>query len=314
MKYKNQLIIGSSILVIILAVFLGARLIGNVTEEDSTLGNGTISNEISDIADDGIIDHDKVDGDQDANKAEEDKNIEDTNKETKDDEKIEDTNEKKDPTSKMDDKENTDETNKDVDDKEKINDTDKKSDESKVDETNKEVDDKNEINDEKISKSEDKDGNTIDKTKDSDKELKQSKAENVVYVFKNKYIVQPKETLSDITKKCLVANKLDATNNIYFEHAKKLISKVNNISDPNLIITGSEMIIPTKANFEGVLPRGEAYTLKNGDTIHNIVIEKMAWCEYFKARDLLMKHNNITDANAIQSGVTIYIPDENGEV
>jgi len=27
-----------------------------------------------------------------------------------------------------------------------------------------------------------------------------------------------------------------------------------------------------------------------------------------------MKNNNITDENAIQSGVTIYIPDENGEV
>ncbi|MCM1992022.1 LysM peptidoglycan-binding domain-containing protein [Oceanirhabdus seepicola] len=305
MKYKNQLIVGSSILVIILAVFLGARLIGNATQEDSTLGNGMINNEISDIADDGIIDHDKVD---------EDKNIENTDKDTKEDEKIEKTNEEEDTTSKIDDKENIDETNKDVDEKEKRDDTDKKLDENKTDETNKEADDKNEIKDEKTSKSEDKDGKTIDETKDGNKELDQSKGENVVYVFKNKYIVQPKETLSDITKKCLIANKLDESNNIYFEHAKKLISKVNNVSDPNLIITGSKMIIPTKANFEGLLPKGEEYTVKNGDTLHSIVINEMSWCEYFKAKELLMKNNNITNENSIQSGITIYIPDENGEV
>ena len=59
MKYKNQLIVGSSILVIILAVFLGARVIGNTTTEDGNLGKSTISDEISDIADDGIIDNDK---------------------------------------------------------------------------------------------------------------------------------------------------------------------------------------------------------------------------------------------------------------
>jgi len=313
MKYKNQLIIGSSILVIILAVFLGSRLIGNINQEEGTLGNGNINNEISDIAGDGIINGDKVEGDQDTNKLNEDKNSENTNKDSKEDEEIEKTNEETDTTSEIDNKENTDETNKGVDDKEKTDNTDKKLDENKTDETNKEVEDKNKTNDEKTSKSQDKDGNTIDKTTDSDKQSNQSK-ENVVYVFKNKYIVQPKETLSDITKKCLVANKLDESNNIYFEHAKSLISKVNNISDPNLIITGTEMIIPTKANFEGLLPRGEAYTVKNGDNIHNIVLDKMSWCEYFKAKELLMKNNNITNENDIQAGVVIYIPEENGEV
>ncbi len=317
MKYKNQLIIGSSILVIILAVFLGARLIGNATQEEGTLGNSTISNEISDIADDGIIDNDKVDGNQDANKLNEEKNSKNTSRDSKEDEKIENTNEEKHTTSEIDNKENTNQTNDDVEDKEKTDDTDdtdKKLDENNTDDTNKEVEDKNEINDEKTSKTQDKDGNTIDKTTDSDKESKQSKEENVVYVFKNKYIVQPKETLSDITKKCLMANKLDASNNIYFEHAKSLISKVNNISDPNVIITGTEMIIPTKANFEGLLPKGEAYTVKKGDTLHNIVINKMSWCEYFEAKELLKKNNNITNENDIQAGIVIYIPDENGEV
>jgi len=304
MKYKNQLIVGSSILVIILAVFLGARVIGNTTTEDGNLGKSTISDEISDIADDGIIDNDKLDEDTNRN----------TKEDKKEDEKIEKTNEEEDTTSKIDDKENIDETNKDVDEKEKRDDTDKKLDENKTDETNKEADDKNEVNDEKTSKSEDKDGNTIDETKDSNKELDQSKAENVVYVFKNKYIVQPKETLSDITKKCLIANKLDESNNIYFEYAKSLISKVNNISNPNLIITGTEMNIPTKANFEGLLPKGEEYTVKNGDTLHSIVVNEMSWCEYFKAKELLMKNNNITNENSIQAGITIYIPDENGEV
>ncbi|WBW97490.1 LysM peptidoglycan-binding domain-containing protein [Oceanirhabdus sp. W0125-5] len=301
MKYKNQLIIGGSILVVILAVFIGTRLIGNVSQEDSTLGNGMINNEISDIADDGIIDDEKVD---------QDKNIENTNKDSK-----ENTKDEKDTTSKMDEKENTDETNKDVDDKEKTDDTDKELDENKSDETNKKTDDNKELNEEKTSKNVDEDGNIIDETKDSDKELKQSQGKNVVYVFKNKYIVQPKETLSDITKKCLIANKLDVSNNIYFEHAKKLISKVNNIADPNLIITGSKMIIPTKANFENLLPEGEAYTIKTGDTIYDIVVSKMSWCkDYHKAIEMLMKHNNITDENAIKAGITIYIPQQDGEV
>lgn len=285
MKYKNQLIVGSSILVIILAVFLGTRLIGNVTQDDNVLGNGTIGDEISDIADDGIINDDKVDG----NKVDKDKNIENTNKDTKEDKETESTNEEKDSTSMMDDKENDGETNK-------------------------EADDKNEIKDEKTSKSEDKDGNTEDQTKDSDKELEQSKGENVVYVFKNKYVVQPKETLSDITEKCLLANKLEISNNIYFDYAKELISKVNNIADPDLIITGSEMFIPTKANFKGLLPTGEAYTVQSGDTLHNIVMNKMSWCNYYEAKDLLMKNNNITNGNSIQAGMTIYIPEENGEV
>lgn len=301
MKYKNQLLIGSSILAVVLALFIGARLLGN-EKDNSTIGKTAINKEIDNVADDGILDKNEL------------------NKKT--DEKVDKSNEDKETSQKDDDsdKVNRDQENKDADAKTTSN----MKDEEDIDDTNTEPEDVKKNPEEKQTDKkegiEDKNTSKEDTQKEEDKQVAEkdnketSKAQNVIYVFKNKYVVQPKETLSDIVKKCLIANKLEATNSIYIEHARKLIEKINNIADPNLIISGTQMIIPTKANFKGLLPNGEAYVVKTGDTIHDIVKAKMSWCEYFKAKDLLMKNNNISNENEIKAGITIYIPEKDSEV
>lgn len=131
-----------------------------------------------------------------------------------------------------------------------------------------------------------------------------------IYVFKDKYSVKEKETLNDIALKCLRINSLEE-NYIFKNHAKDLITKINDIKDPNMIMVGSELMIPTKKSFQGIITKGIAYEVQEGDTIYNIVKNKMAWCEDVeKATNILMTNNKLNKAEELKAGTIIYIPEE----
>lgn len=160
---------------------------------------------------------------------------------------------------------------------------------------------------------EDKDGEEATEVSENDDEnetpVNDSNLQEI-YVFKDKYSVKEKETLNDIALKCLRINGLEE-NYIFKNHARDLITKINDIKDPNMIIVGSELMIPTKKSFQGIITKGTAYEVQEGDTLYNIVKDKMSWCEDVdKATNILMTNNKINKAEELKAGTIIYIPEE----
>lgn len=153
--------------------------------------------------------------------------------------------------------------------------------------------------------------------KEEDREETSSIDENTkeaVEVFNDMYTVEDNETLSQIAKKCLERNDLQLDNALYFNRAIDVIIGINSIEDPNVIIAGTKLHMPTIKAFEGILPEGDAYEVKEGDTLFSIVRNEMSWCEDIaKAKETIMNNNKIDNENSIEAGSVIYIPEENSE-
>lgn len=132
-----------------------------------------------------------------------------------------------------------------------------------------------------------------------------------IYVFKDKYSVKEKETLNDIVSRCLEINGLDKRYIALQKDMAELIVKINDIKDPNMIMTGSELMIPTRKNFNGSVPKGIPYEVKEGDTVYSIVKNEMPWCEDSdKGVNILMTNNKLEKSQDLKAGMTIGIPEE----
>ena len=257
MKSKKIAITVCTIAVVVLAVFIGTKLMTNSNDDPNIASNGVVES-----------------------------NVDLTGEVTKE---------------KEDSKEEKDTTQEEI-----------KEDDSNLRETNDSQDD--EID------------QTTDKTKESDNLLFEKEEDReetsaidentkkAVEVFNDMYTVKDNETLNQIANKCLERNHLELENALYFNRAIDVIIGINDLINPNLIMAGTKLYMPTVKAFEGILPEGDAYEVKEGDTLFSIVKNNMSWCEDIaEAKESIMNNNKIENENSIQAGSVIYIPEENSE-
>lgn len=262
MKSKKIAITVCTIAVVVLAVFIGTKLMTN-TNDDPNLATSEVVNSSMDLT--GEVTKEKENG-----KEEEKKTMEEEVKE---------------------DNSNSTETN-----------------ESKDDEIDQTTDKIKESDNLLFEKEEDREEDKKE-TSSIDENTKKS-----VEVFSDMYTVKDNETLSQIAKTCLERNNLDLDNALFFNRAIDVIIGINSIENPNVIIAGTKLYMPTVNAFEGILPDGDAYEVKEGDTLFSIVRNEMSWCEDIaKAKEAVMNNNKIENENSIQAGSVIYIPEENSE-
>lgn len=106
----------------------------------------------------------------------------------------------------------------------------------------------------------------------------------LTFAVGEQYVVQDGDTLSD------VAHRLGTT--------VEELASLNNIKDPNLILSGSVLVVPTRS---GDGPATE-YVVKDGDTLAGISSRVG-----IPIADLA-KANGITDPNSVQSGKLLTVP------
>ena len=147
----------------------------------------------------------------------------------------------------------------------------------------------------------------------TDVEVEEEKEESAtynikdVYVYSNDYEIQSKDTLTSIATMCLNLNGVEHTEAAMIE-AQDLIIGVNNIKDPNLIREGDAIVMPTMSNFTEVMGIGNAYKIQEGDTLYSIATTFLSGYDIEEAINMLIENNNLENANSIQTGATIYIP------
>lgn len=171
-------------------------------------------------------------------------------------------------------------------------------------EDNKKSEDENKqtINDKDNSKEEQEKNKEIEKDKT---EAKTTNADSIS-IYDDQYVVKKGDNLFTIAKQFSTS---DDVNEVI-----QVIKDINKIEENSLIKEGDKLYIPTEENFksskEEIAKKGNAYVVKEGDTLTSIASKEMKWCDSKKAIKLIMENNNIKKAEELKANQKIYIPTE----
>lgn len=133
------------------------------------------------------------------------------------------------------------------------------------------------------------------KTQDKNEEAQASS--NVAMEKYTDYIVKADDTLYSIARKSMPWKSQ--------EEAVKILETMNNLKDRSVIPVGSRLMIPVNdIDTTGCTK----YTVKSGESLYNIAKEYLPNMDTNKAVDIIMKKNNLTNANLLSVGLEIYIP------
>lgn len=170
---------------------------------------------------------------------------------------------------------------------------------------------------EEISENTNEDFQTIknEEKKEKDQAAEESSEEAItIEVYKDTYVVKKDERLYSIARKVLTKNNLDPEDKGNLSKAVELLKLANQdiIENPDMLTEGTELLIPTGGNFDKLSKQeGKAYVIQESDSLWDIASRLMPECEITTAIELIKTNNNISDANHVEVGTTIYIPQEN---
>lgn len=111
------------------------------------------------------------------------------------------------------------------------------------------------------------------------------------------YVVKAGDTLYSIARKSIPWKSQ--------EEAVKILETMNNLKDRSVIPVGSHLMIPVNDIDTAGCTK---YTVKSGESLYNIAKEYLPNMDTNKAVDMIMKKNNLTNANLLSVGLEIYIP------